>query len=136
MTDSGMEFSAKQYAQALHEAVSETKPQEQEKILDNFAQILKHNGDLSKIDEIEKEFLSLRGIRQVQITSTRAFSEAEEKRIISELNEYVGAKVELRKKVDEGLLGGVVIKVDDELIDGSVRMSLKDLKNKLINEST
>lgn len=128
-----MRYSPKQYAQALHQAISESAPADQEKILDNFAQILKHSGDLSKLDEIEKEFLSLQGIKQAQVTSARPFSEGEEKRIISELNEYVGAKVELKKKVDEGLLGGVVIKIDDELIDGSVRRSLKDLKNTLIS---
>lgn len=127
-----MRLTAKQYAQALHEAISESTPADQEKILDNFAQILHDNADLSKINQIEKDFLSLQGIKQVQVSSARAFSEAEEKRIISELNEYVGVKVELKKKVDEGLLGGLVIKVDDELIDGSIAGSLKDLKNKLI----
>lgn len=126
-----MKFTARQYALALHEAISESTPADQEKILDNFAQILRHGGDLSKFDEIEKEFLSLQGTKQVQITSTRVFSETEEKRIISELNEYVGAKVELKQKVDEGLLGGLVIKVDDELIDGSVKRNLEDLKTKL-----
>lgn len=127
-----MKFTPKQYAQALHEAVSETAPAHQDQILDNFAQILKHNGDLSKIDEIEKEFLSLLGIKQAQVTSSRAFSQEEEKRIISQLNEYAGGKVELKKKVDEGLVGGMVIKIDDELLDGSVKRSLTDLKHKLL----
>lgn len=127
-----MKYTSKQYVQALHEAISETAPAHQDQILDNFAQILKQNGDLSKMDEIEKEFLSLQGVKQALVTSTRDLSLPEEKKIIEELNEYTKAQVEIKRKVDEGLVGGVVIKIDDELLDGSVKRSLSDLKNQLI----
>ena len=45
----------------------------------------------------------------------------------------VKGKVELKKKIDENILGGVVIKMDDTLIDASVKRSLEDLKKDLSN---
>jgi F-type H+-transporting ATPase subunit delta len=52
---------------------------------------------------------------------------------ISELNALVGKNLELKKKIDESLIGGVTIKVDDTLIDASVKSQLDKLKNTLSN---
>jgi F-type H+-transporting ATPase subunit delta len=45
----------------------------------------------------------------------------------------VGKNLELKKKIDESLIGGVTIKVDDTLIDASVKSQLDKLKNTLSN---
>ncbi len=130
-----MKYLSKQYAIALHQAIFESVPEEQDKILDNFVTLLKQNGDLDKVKEIEEEFHNyerqIRGIKTVQVSTAKALSEAEERNIIKELNEFVGSQVELKKKVDEGLIGGVVIKIGDTLIDGSVKKTLKELKDEL-----
>lgn len=134
-----MKYSPKQYAYALYLAVSESHPKDQERILDNFVALLRENGDFSKIDEIEKEYLEYdrqtRGVKLAELSTARQISQAEESEIIQELNAYVGGQVELKKKVDEGLLGGVVVKIGDERIDGSIAGNLKDLKNKLMESS-
>lgn len=131
-----MKYTTKQYAAALFQAVFESRPQDQERVLDNFAAVLKENRDLGKLNEIEHEFFNYeresRGVSLAEITTAQPMSLASEQKIIRELNEYVGGQVELKKKVDEGLVGGVVIKLGDELIDGSVRKNLKDLKKQLI----
>lgn len=131
-----MKFTSKQYAIALHHALFESKPDDQEKILDNFAQVLKQNGDIGRMDEIEQEFFTYekeaKGIKMADVTSAHELSTNQEQEIIKELNEHIGGQVELRKKIDEGLIGGVVIRVGDELIDGSVKKNLKDLKSKLV----
>ncbi len=131
-----MTYSPKQYAQALHQAIFESRPEDEGRILDNFAQLLKSNGDLLKADAIEQEFFNYeREIKEVQtaeVTSAKKLSAAEEERILKELNAYVGGKVELKKQVQAGLVGGVVIKLGDLLLDGSVRRTLEDLKNQLI----
>ncbi len=132
-----MRFTPKQYAQALHQAIFESAPADQEKILDNFVTVLKENGDLGRLDEIEKEFFSCereaKGIKLAEVTTAKALKDTEEQKIIGELNKYVGAQVELKTKIDEGLLGGVVVRIGDEFIDGSVRRNLKDLKEQLIS---
>lgn len=103
--------------------------------MDNFVSVLKENGDLGKIDEIEREFFNYereaKGIKVAKVTTAKELSGAEEQWIIKELNDYVGGRVELKKRVDQGLVGGVVIRLGDELIDGSVKKNLKDLKEQL-----
>jgi F0F1-type ATP synthase delta subunit len=49
-----MKFNSKQYAQALYEALQETK--DHDKVVDNFVKILAQNGDLSKHPEIERYY--------------------------------------------------------------------------------
>lgn len=130
-----MKYSSKQYAFALHQALSESRPQDQEKILDNFVKILKENGDLGRFEEIESQFLEISriasGVKLAEIASARELTKPEEAKIVQELNEYIGGKVEIKKKVDQSLIGGVVIRVGDERIDGSVKGNLMDLKTKL-----
>ncbi len=131
-----MRYSAKQYAIALYQAIFETDAKDQEKILTNFVSVLKQNGDLGCVNEIEQEFYGYereaKGIKIAQVVSARELTLDEERNIIKKLNEFVGSKVELKKKVDEGLVGGVVIKIGDERIDGSVKGTLEHLKSKLV----
>jgi F-type H+-transporting ATPase subunit delta len=133
-----MPYTAKQYAIALYQAIFESHPDNQDKILDNFTSILRKNNDLHLMDGIEQEFFirerESRGIKLAEVKSAKPLSQSDEERIVRELNEYVGGQVELKKQVDEGVLGGVVIRVGDEIIDGSIKRGLEDLKSKLSGE--
>ncbi len=128
-----MKFTPLQYAQALFDAVSETAPKDHNKVLDNFVSVLKENGDLEKYGEIEAAFRQIKlkseGIPEVEITVAR---EAElNKGLVDEINRIAGNKAEIKKKVDEDLIGGVVVRVDDTLIDASVRTQLHNLNRSL-----
>ena len=130
-----MRYTANQYAQALYEALHDTAGADHEKILDKFVQILNQNGDLGKFTEIEQAFVEhekkAKGIKTAEVTTARKMSSHEEEKLVRELNDYLGEKVELKKKVDEGILGGVIIQIEDELIDGSIKRNLQDLKNNI-----
>jgi F-type H+-transporting ATPase subunit delta len=133
-----MKLTSTQYATALFDAVSETNPKDQDKVLDNFVRILAQNGDLGKYDEIEAEFrklkLSSQGIKEAEVTIAK---KAElNHSIIKELNDVVQAtgllsKLEVKTRVDESIIGGVVVRVDDTLIDASVRTQLNNLNKNL-----
>lgn len=105
--------------------------------MDNFVAVLKENGDIGNLDAIESEFSAYekeaRGIVTAQVTTAKSLGAEQEKKIVAELNEYISGQVELKKKVDEGLIGGVVVKIGDELLDASLRRNLQDLKKKLIS---
>lgn len=132
-----MKLSARQYAQALYQAISEVGESDHDKVLDNFVSVLRSNRDLGMFDEVELEFRNFdreaRGIKIAEVTTARELSSDEEKKLIDDLNKRVLGQVELKKKVDKGLIGGIMVKIDDELIDGSVKKQLKELKSKLIN---
>lgn len=132
-----MRFTPKQYAVTLKEVLENTAPNDTDKILDNFVAVLAENNDLAKFQEISEEFHKLeladKGLKQAEVTSAKPFSKDLEKQILDKLNDLVGSKVELKKEVDENLIGGLVIRMDDQVIDLSTKRSLEELKNELIN---
>ncbi len=121
---------AQEYAQALYEAIHEVRPEDHDKVLENFVKILGQSGDIGMYDQIEEEYKKLegaaKGIKQVTITSAHPVNS---KQLVKELNDIVGDKVEVKEKIDQSLIGGVVVRVDDTLIDASVKNSLNNLKN-------
>jgi F-type H+-transporting ATPase subunit delta len=66
-----------------------------------------------------------------EVTSTRPLEAAEVERLTAALSRRVGAQVTVSLKVDEGTLGGIVARVGDLLLDGSVRTQLASLAGSL-----
>ena len=128
-------FTARQYAHALFESINDTDPKDTDKVLDNFVKVLAGNNDLRLFEEIANEFhqleLKAKGITQVELKSAHTISRENEKEILQELNKLVKGQVEIRKKIDENLIGGVVVRIEDKVIDASVKNQLGQLKESL-----
>ncbi len=128
-----MKFTSKQYAQALFESLQESSPKDHDKVIENFVQVLKKNADLSHYEEIIKVYeeldLTNRGVRVAEVTTAHEMKANHE--MIEALNKVVGQKIEVKNKVDESLIGGMVIRVDDTLIDASIKGQLDNLKQNL-----
>ncbi|MBX4204640.1 MAG: ATP synthase F1 subunit delta [Candidatus Doudnabacteria bacterium] len=132
-----MKFTAKQYAQALYDSLEDTNPKDVDLVLNNFVEVLVQNNDIKTFDLIEEEFhkleLEKKGKRLAEVTTAHPISKETERDIIHELNKIVKGDVEVKKRIDERILGGVVIKLDDQLIDASVKGELNKLKDELSN---
>ncbi len=132
-----MKFNHKQYAQALYEALAETTPKDQEKVIENFIEILKQKGDLAEYEKIIESYESYdkeqRGITEVTVTT--AGETKLSKSMLDELNALVGKNIEIKEKVDSGIIGGVVIRAGDTLIDGSVKNQLNHLRDNLSQDN-
>lgn len=128
-----MKITSQQYAQALYEAVHQTKDSDHNLVLDNFIKILTRNGDLEKHSEIEREYKIIdaqkKGIQAAKVTVAREMEINSS--LMNQLNEIIGSKVEINKKVNERIVGGVIVRVGDTLIDASVKTQLNNLKNQL-----
>ena len=68
-----------------------------------------------------------RNILLAEITSAYELSSYEKTRLISAISRKEGRAVEASFKIDSSLIGGIVIKIEGKIIDGSLRKSLKDL---------
>jgi F-type H+-transporting ATPase subunit delta len=132
-----MKFNPKQYAEALMDSLQNTNPSDQEKILDNFVKVLVANNDLRLFDQIAQEFhkidLNRQGIKQVNVRSAHPLTKENEKAILAELNKLAKTKFEVKQEVDERLIGGVVIKMDDQVLDTTVKNQLEQLKDHLVS---
>ncbi len=127
-----MRFTKQQYAQALHEALTESSPRSHDTVIDNFVRALKDNGDLGSYEAIIEEYeiydKQQRGVTEVEVTTTGG---KVNKDLINDLNKLVGKNAEIIQKADDKIIGGVVIRIDDTLIDGSVKNHLDNLGNTL-----
>lgn len=97
----------------------------------NLVRVLAHNQRLSVLAEIAARYEALRAERegrlQAQVISAYPLSAAQREKIAAALKTRLGREVDLECGTDESLLGGVVIRAGDLVIDGSVRGRLAQL---------
>lgn len=74
------------------------------------------------------------GRQRVEITTAVPLESAETDRISSYVSDLVRSEVVLTTKVDEAILGGLVIQIGDRLLDGSTKTRLEGLRNRLHTE--
>lgn len=127
-----MKITAKQYAISLYEATKNVDKFEAEGRVKRFAAVLKNNNDLSLankiIDEYGKHYRNLRNISKIEITSNAGL----DSKILNRIVQKFKNQVEVKEKIDPTLIGGIVVKIDDNiLIDGSVKRKLEDLRKEL-----
>jgi F-type H+-transporting ATPase subunit delta len=71
-------------------------------------------------------------ISRAEVTSATTLSEEEVAAIKVALEKVTGGKVMVETQVDSGLIGGVVARVGDLVLDGSVRTQLASIKETLV----
>ncbi len=73
-----------------------------------------------------------RGLVEVRVTTARQLADAEYEALASRLGKRLDRQVVLEKAIDPSIIGGVVVRIGDKLIDGSVVRQLKQLENALM----
>ncbi len=131
-----MKVSAKQYANTLYELTENKNDSEVNNIIVKFVSYVKRSGDFKKTNDIVSQFSNVyndkNGIIEAIVTSTRQLTSEEWNEIQSFIkNKYSAKSVIINKIVDKKIKGGIIIKVNDEVLDGSVRGRLKLLKRSL-----
>ncbi len=66
-----------------------------------------------------------------EIVTAIMFDDATVARAAGELSRVTGKNVELFQKVDPSILGGAIIKIGEQIIDGSLRRKLNQMKEQL-----
>jgi len=101
----------------------------------NFARVLVDNQRLLVLPEIAAIFEALRAEAEktvnVVVDSAFELSAAQQEKIVSSLKARMGREIKLVCKVNKELLGGVVIRAGDKVIDGSARTRLSEMANAL-----
>jgi len=133
-----MKTTAKQYAQTLYELTEGKSQSEIEKAVADFADYIYRNRKLKLADKIIEQFEKLynrqKGIVEAEIVSREKFDAEQEKKLQSFVKEkYQAREVILKNVIDEKVKGGLIIRVDDEVMDGSVKGQLEKLRNILIS---
>ena len=97
----------------------------------NFIKLLAENKRLVVLPEILEMYEALRAEaeKSVDVTVTSAFdlNEVQKQKITTALKASLGREIKLNCETDRTLLGGVVIRAGDKVIDGSARTRLSEL---------
>lgn len=82
--------------------------------------------------EVDAMIVANAGRISAEVTSARPLDATQLSQITAALEKLSGKKVDVTKREDAGLLGGVVAKVGDTVYDGSLRTQLRNLRDELI----
>lgn len=89
---------------------------------------------IENIRNITAEYLKIyyeqNQILDVEATFASEPTEAQKAKLIENLEKKTGKKVKLAIKLDRTILGGGIIRIDDTVIDGSIRKDLENVKKK------
>ncbi|MBV1883484.1 MAG: F0F1 ATP synthase subunit delta [Pseudomonadales bacterium] len=101
----------------------------------NFITLLARNKRLSSIPEIRALYEALKAEKlqsvDVEVTSAFALSDAQIERLASALKTNLKREINIESKVDQSLIGGLVIRAGDMVIDGSVHGKIAKLTETL-----
>lgn len=101
----------------------------------NLVKLLAEYHRLSILPEIYRQFILLKeaaeNTLEAEVTTARPLSTQLQTQLISALEKRTGAKIQLHTQVDETLLGGMTIRVGDEIIDSSILGQLQRLAHYL-----
>lgn len=101
----------------------------------NFIHILSHNTRIALLPEISELFELYKANQEksidVSLESAFVITSDIEKQLVAALSKKLDRDVTLQASVNESLLGGVLIRAGDTVIDGSVRGRLAKLADTL-----
>ncbi|HET9164018.1 MAG TPA: ATP synthase F1 subunit delta [Solirubrobacterales bacterium] len=120
-------FTSAEKSDGLRRAVSGAEPE-----LVNFLELLIEKHRMPEVFRIRREFEELwkKEKRRIDVTVTSAaeLDPAVVEKIGGEIERQTGQKVDLASRVDEEILGGIVLQVGNMVLDASIRSRLEKLR--------
>lgn len=99
----------------------------------NLWSLLVSNGDVEQSNAIARAFLDLadehEGIGRAEVATAVPLDDDQRSKLQARLQELADLqRIELSERVDPDLLGGLVARIGDRLIDGSARSRLRSMR--------
>src|SRR4051794_24272976 len=123
-------FSTEEKKDGLHRVVTGASD-----TVRNFLELLVENHRMPVLFRIRREFDRLweeeNRLLPVHITSAVPLEEGVATRIGDEIDRQTGQRVELTSTVDPDVIGGIVLRVGNSILDASVRNRLQNLRRQV-----
>jgi F-type H+-transporting ATPase subunit delta len=101
-----------------------------------FVKLLARKDRINLLDQISEAFIQQykkhAGIITVDVYIAEALNEAQQQSLHQKLEEKTQKKVDMDISIDESLKGGIAIRIDDTVIDGTVKHQLAQLEESLL----
>lgn len=82
----------------------------------------------------ENSYLEHKDIKRLSVSSAVALSKDEREMVIQRAKAVTGKEILLEEKVEDSLIGGLILRVDDQQYNGSLAYRLKQLERQLISD--
>jgi len=131
-----MKITPSQYAKSLYELSAGKTNREIDGIVSNFFNVLVKNGQVKLVSKIIQKFNEIwnenEGIVEAEVITRNKIQDTITKQIEKFVKDkYKAEKVVINNKIDAKIKGGIIIKVKDEILDGSISGQLNNLKKQL-----
>jgi F-type H+-transporting ATPase subunit delta len=97
-------------------------------------------GRIGELELIAQQFERLvaeeEGVLSAELTTAIELSDDDERRLLQQIEDASGRKVEATRHVDPELIGGIVLQVGSHRLDASVRGRLDRLRRALVGASS
>jgi len=129
-----MKITPKEYATGLFYSISGKNDDEIKNIVNNFVNLLIINNDVSKADKVSQVFSSLwnkenKIVESEVTTSNKLDAESQESLKKFLIKESKAKEVIIKENIDKNILGGMIIKYNDKILDRSLKTKIKNLNN-------
>jgi len=104
-------------------------------LYDALKQTLHENGADDQFDAVVNEFIGLArgsGPREAVVTSAVPLGGQYQSQIVQQLRSKYGAALDVSFQVDPAILGGLIIRVGDQVLDESVRSRLTTVQQRML----
>ena len=102
---------------------------------ENFLKLLVHNNRLTLLPTITKLFEAYKaedeGYIEVEVLTAYALSKEAKQSFTATLEKTLGKKILMNVAVDKSLIGGVLVRAGDRVIDGSIKGRLQHMQKAL-----
>lgn len=123
-------------AESKKEVINKIFQEELSQTVYHFILLLIDKRRESLLKEIVSEYKKLSNaelnIVEAKVTVATALSKVQEEQLIQKLEKTTGKTVVVETKIDQSILGGVVVRIGDKLIDGSVIRQMQVLEAQLL----
>ncbi len=106
-----------------------------QRLLGNALQLMLERGRFAAVPDLYQAYDALalvkEGVVEVEVVSAAELSPETEKKIAARVQEATGRRAELSRRVDPAILGGLVLRIGDVMVDGSVKARIRQLRRKL-----
>ncbi|MCP4131889.1 MAG: ATP synthase F1 subunit delta [bacterium] len=103
----------------------------------NFLNVLVENDRQMVISDICQAVTDLidiaNNVQRVTVVSRAGLDGATSEKIAAELKQKFKKEIIITEEIDESILGGIIIKTGDLVIDGSLAKDLKNIRSNLLN---
>ena len=101
----------------------------------NFLYLLLDKNRIGAIHEIAEHYEKLTddisNIARAEIVTTRPLKSGEQDRLEKVLGDLTSKNISIEVREDKSLIGGIIVKIGDLVLDGSIRAQLEGLKESL-----